>query len=130
MHWFHDPVDPWISPNGFVLRVNKDDLKVFVGRILVDPIRIEDSKIGTTTTNPFFGGRLEGSLIFQLVDTLVGRFACYPPSATNLASGIQDHTISCPFRDRSLATTSSDTDTIDDISLFGFITQSASLVWS
>jgi hypothetical protein len=35
-----DPVDSGVKANGFVLRVDKDDFVVFVGRILIDPVRI------------------------------------------------------------------------------------------
>lgn len=54
-----NPVDPGVLANGFVLGVNKDDFEVFVGRVLIDPIRIQDSKISTSTANALFRGRLE-----------------------------------------------------------------------
>ena len=33
-----DPVDAWIAADGAMLRVNKDDFKVLVGTILIDPV--------------------------------------------------------------------------------------------
>ena len=70
------PVDPWVATNCFVLRVNEDDFEVFVGGILIDPVGVKDSKIGAATTNAFFGSGFQRALIFELIDTLVGRLAC------------------------------------------------------
>lgn len=39
----HYPIDASITTNGFVLRVDKDNLEILVRRILIDPVRIEDS---------------------------------------------------------------------------------------
>ncbi len=39
----HDPVDAGITPDGFVLRVDEDYLEILVRRVLIDPVRIEDS---------------------------------------------------------------------------------------
>ena len=41
-----DPVNTGIAADGLVLGVDKDDLKVLVGRVLVDPVRVEDTEIG------------------------------------------------------------------------------------
>jgi hypothetical protein len=38
VHGVDDPVDSWVMADGFVLRVNKDDFVVLVGRILIDPV--------------------------------------------------------------------------------------------
>ena len=38
MHWIDNPVDARISANGLMAGINKDDFKVFVCRILVDPV--------------------------------------------------------------------------------------------
>lgn len=79
MHWLNDPVDTGITPDSFVLGVNQDDFEVLVGRVLIDPVRVENSKIGTTTTDTLLGGRLERTLVLELVHTLVGGFACVVP---------------------------------------------------
>jgi hypothetical protein len=75
VNWLHDPIYSRITANGSVLWVNQDDFKVFVGRILIDPVGIQHSEICATTTNTFFGCGSERSLVFELVDTLVGGFA-------------------------------------------------------
>lgn len=71
----HNPINPRIATNGFVLRIHKNDFKVFVGRVLVDPVRIENSQIGAATANTFFSSRLERTLVLELIDTLVRWFA-------------------------------------------------------
>lgn len=76
MNGVDDPADPRITADGLVLRIDQDDFKVFVGRVLVDPVRVEDTQIGGAATDSFFGGRSERSLVFELVHTLVGGLAC------------------------------------------------------
>jgi hypothetical protein len=63
-----------------VLGVDEDDFVVLVGRVLVDPVRVEDAQVGAATTDTLFGGRLERALVLELVDTLVGGLACSPVS--------------------------------------------------
>lgn len=71
-----DPVDASITADGLVLRVNEDDFKVLVGRILVDPVRVEDAEIGSTAADTLLGGGAERSLVLELVHSLVGGLAC------------------------------------------------------
>lgn len=75
MHRLNDPIYSRVSTNGFVLRINQDDFEVFVGRILIDPVRIQDPKVGAAAANTLFGSRPEGALVFELIDTLVGWLA-------------------------------------------------------
>ena len=70
-----DPVDPSITADGLVLWVNEDDLEVLVGRVLVDPVGVQDTQVGATASNTLLGSRLERSLVLELVHTLVGRLA-------------------------------------------------------
>lgn len=74
--WVDDPVDAGITTDGFVLRVNEDDLVVLVGRVLVDPVGVEDAEVGTSLSDTLFSGGTERSLVLELVDTLVGWLAC------------------------------------------------------
>jgi len=73
--WVDNPVDASITADGLVLRVDQDDLVVLVGGVLVDPVGVQDSQVGATTSDTLLGSRLEGSLILELVHTLVGRLA-------------------------------------------------------
>lgn len=59
MDGLDDPIDARIAANGLVLRVDKDDLKIFVGRILVDPVGIQHPQIGTAAPHTFLGGGFE-----------------------------------------------------------------------
>jgi len=71
-----DPVDARITTDGLVLRVDEDDFEVLVGRILVDPVGVEDAEVGGATTDTLFGGGTERALVLELVHTLVGGLAC------------------------------------------------------
>lgn len=75
MDGLNDPVDARITTDGFVLGVDKDYLEIFVGGILVDPVRIQYPEIGATAAHTFFSGGFERALVFELVDTLIGGFA-------------------------------------------------------
>jgi hypothetical protein len=71
-----DPVDAGVDADGLVLGVDKDDLEVLVGGVLVDPVRVEDTQVGAAAADTLLGGGLEGALVLELVDTLVGGLAC------------------------------------------------------
>lgn len=67
-----DPVDAGVDADGLVLGVDEDDLVVLVGGVLVDPVRVQDAQVGAAATDTLLGGGLQGALVLQLVDTLVG----------------------------------------------------------
>lgn len=87
-----DPVDSRVTSDSLVGGVNEDDLKILVCRILVDPVRVEDSQVGASSADSFLGGRSEGSLVLQLVDTLVGGLACSHTKKINNCSLLQSTT--------------------------------------
>lgn len=70
-----DPVDARVLADGLVLGVDEDHLVVLVGRVLVDPVRVEDSEVGAAAADTLLGRGLEGSLVLELVHTLVGGLA-------------------------------------------------------
>jgi hypothetical protein len=89
--WLDDPVDARVAADGLVLGVDKDDLVVLVGRVLVDPVRVENAQVGAAAADTLLGGRLERALVLELVDTLVGGLATYlgagllrPPRRTRM----------------------------------------------
>jgi len=100
-----DPVDAGITADSLVLRVNEDDLEVLVGRVLVDPVRIQDTQIGTTATDTLLCGGLKRSLVLQLVHTLIGWLA----ESSTLWYWL-------------LATSTTNSDTVDDIALLSLVT--------
>ena len=106
-----DPVDAGVDADGLVLGVDEDDLVVLVGRVLVDPVGVEDSEVSAAAADTLLSGSLEGSLVLQLVDTLVGGLA-----------------IGGTLGSRALAATTADTDTVDNIALLGLVSETASLV--
>lgn len=71
-----DPVDARVAADGGVLGVDKDDLVVLVGRVLVDPVRVQDAQVGAPAADTLLGGGLEGAAVLELVDTLVGGLSC------------------------------------------------------
>lgn len=71
-----DPVDAGVDADGLVLGVHEDDLVVLVGGVLVDPVRVEDAQVGASAADTLLSGGLEGTLVLQLVYTLVGGLAC------------------------------------------------------
>lgn len=113
VHGVTDPVDSWVSTDGLVGWVNHDDFEELVGCVLVDPVRVENSQVAASSRNSLLGGGSEGSLVLQVVDTHVGGF-----------------TEGSTLWRRLLSSTSSDTDSIDDVSLLGLVSQSSGLVWS
>jgi hypothetical protein len=73
---FDDPVNAGITANGLVLGIDEDDLVVLVGRVLVNPVGVEDAEVGAAAADTLFGGGSERALVLELVHTLVGRLAC------------------------------------------------------
>lgn len=108
-----DPVVSWVSSDSNVGWVNKDDLEVLVGGVLVDPVRVQDTQVWSSSADSLLSGDSQRSLVLQLLNTLVGWL-----------------TVSSTLWNRSLSTTSSDSDTEDDETLLGLVTQSSGLVWS
>ena len=89
VHGVDNPVDAGVAADGLVLRIDEDDLVVFVRTVLVDPVAVEYTQVGAAATHALFGGRFERALVFELVDTLVDRFACSLSSAADHYSQMQ-----------------------------------------
>lgn len=106
-----DPVDASITADGLVLGVDKDNLEVLVGGVLVDPVGVQDTQVGATAANTLLSGSTESTLVLELVDTLVG----------GLAVG---GTLGCG----PLTATASHTDTVDNITLLGLVSETTSLI--
>jgi hypothetical protein len=94
-----------------VLGVDKDDFKVFVGGVLVYPVGVQDAQVCTTAADTLLGSGTERALILQLVDSLVGGL-----------------TVGSTLRSGPLATSTSDTDTINDIALLSLVPQTTGLI--
>lgn len=108
-----DPVDSWVSSDSFVLWVDHDDLEELVGSVLVDPVGVEDSQVAASSGDSLLGGGSEGSLVLEVVDTHVGRLS---ESST--------------LWRRLFTSTSSHSDSVNHVPLFGLVPQSSRLVRS
>jgi len=106
-----DPVNLRITADSLVLRVDEDDFKVLVGGILVDPVGVENTQVCAAAADTLLGSGLEGTLVLELVHTLVGGLA-----------------VSGSLGDRSLAASTADADAVDDVSLLGLVSEAAGLV--
>lgn len=106
-----DPVVSGVVADSGVLRINKNDLKVLVGGVLVNPVRVQDTEVASAAANTLLSSSTERSLVLKLANTLV--------------SGL---TVSSTLVSRSLAATSADTDTVDDETLLGLVAETVSLV--
>lgn len=71
-----DPVDAGIAADGLVRGVDEDNFVVLVGRVLVNPVGVEDAQVSAAATDTLLGGRFERALVLELVHTLVGGLAC------------------------------------------------------
>jgi hypothetical protein len=80
---------------------------------LVDPVGVEDTQVGASTTDTLFSGGTERSLVLELVHTLVCGLA-----------------VGSTLWHWSLTTTTSDTNSVDNITLLGLVTETTGLVGS
>ena len=94
-----------------MVRVDEDDLVVLVHTVLVDPVRVQDTKVAAPLADTLLSYTLKATLWLEVVDTL----------ADGLAVG---RTLGDVF----LAVAPADTDAVDDIALLGLVAKAASLV--
>lgn len=106
-----DPVHAGVATDSLVAGIDEDDLKVLVGGILVDPVRVQDTEIGAAAANTLLSNGLQVAGRLELVHTMAGGLA------VNLALG-----------DLALAATAADTDAVDDVALLGLVAETAGLV--
>merc|ERR1719183_148746 len=110
-HRVHNPVDPRVPPDGLVLRVNEDDLVVFVGRVLGNPVRVEHPEGAALASGTLLSLGAEGPLELKLFDTFATRLA-----------------VANTLGDRPFPPTTLDSHTVDDVALLGLVSETASLV--
>jgi hypothetical protein len=66
-----DPVDAGVVTDGSVEGVDEDDFEPLMGRVLSNPVRVEDTQTTTATADSGLSEGLEVSLRLLLVDTSV-----------------------------------------------------------
>ena len=108
-----DPADSWVSSDGLVVGVNHDDFEELEGSVLTNPVRVEDSKVSASSSNSLFSNSSVRSGWLELVDTLVDWF-----------------TVDNTLWDWLLSATSSDSDSVDHVTLLGLVTELSCLVES
>ena len=94
-----------------MVRINEDNLVVLVNTVLVDPVRVQDTKVAAPLADTLLSHTLKATLWLEVVDTL----------ADGLAVG---RTLGDVF----LAVAPADADAVDDIALLGLVAKTASLV--
>jgi len=106
-----DPVDAGVVADGFMGRIDKDNLVVFEGRILVDPVGIENAKVSTNPSDTVFGNGLEVAVVLELVHSV--------------GHGL---TVGLTLGDGPLAASTANADSVDNVSLLGLVTHPAGLI--
>ena len=109
----NDPVDSGILLDGSVGGVHKDHLEELVSGILTNPVGVEDTHVRASAANLLLSDGSVGSSLLQLSDTLM--------------DGL---TVNDTLADRSLTATSSDTDTVDGVTLLGLVAEGSGLIES
>jgi len=109
----NNPVNPGVVADCVVSNVNENNLVILVGRVLVDPVGVQNSQSSELTPGTLLGNRAQITLKLELRNTLV--------------LGLTIHNT---LRDGSLPASSADSDSVDNVALFGLVTETASLVRS
>ena len=106
-----DPVDAGVVADDLVHGVDQDDLKVPVGRILVDPVRVEHAEVSAPAASTALGNGTQSAGGLDGTHTLVGGLT---------DNGTLAHT--------PLPVSTLHADTVDDVSRLGLVTKTPRLV--
>lgn len=106
-----DPVVARIATDGLVRGVDENDFEVLVGGVLVDPVGVQDAQVRALATDAFFSDATKAADGLELVNTV--------------SSGL---THNLTLTDLLLATTTADTDAVNDNTLLSLVAQAASLI--
>jgi len=106
-----NPVDSGVVADGVVGGIGKDDLKVFVGSVLGNPVGVQNSETSEGSADSFLSLGSKVSSGLELVDTNGGGLS-------------SDDTLG----NRSLSSSSSDTHSVDNIALLGLVAELAGFV--
>lgn len=107
----HDPVDAGVVTDNLVLRVDKDDLEILVGGVLVHPVAVEHTQVAADTANTLLSNGAKVARGFQLVDSMVLRLSVHDTFAV-----------------RALASSTAHGNTVQDKTLLGLVAEAAGLV--
>jgi len=107
-----DPIDAWVASDSLVRWVHEDDFKELEAGILAHPVGVKDAHVAALAGDTLLSDGLVSALGLDLLD------------ATGVAGLTEDLTLG----DVSLAATSADADTVDDVALLGLVADLACLV--
>ena len=108
-----NPVDSWVTHDGFVGWINANDLEELVGGVLAHPVRVKNSQVGALSTDLLFSNRSVGSGLLELSDTSMDWL-----------------TVDDTLMDGSLSSTSSNSDSVDNVSLLLLESEGSGLIQS
>ena len=99
-----DPADARVAADGVVRGVHADDFEVLVDTVLVDPVAVQYTKVGTLASDTLLSKGTQASGRLHVVNTLT--------------DGL---TVGSTLGDVLLAVTTANTDTVDDVSLLRLV---------
>jgi hypothetical protein len=109
----NDPVDSGVISDGVVEWINKDNLVELEGGILSNPVGVEDSEVTDLSADSLLS---DGSVVSPWLE-----------GGNSLALWL---TVDDTLGDWLLSATSSDSDSVDDVTLLSLVTESSSLIRS
>lgn len=80
VHGVADPVNSGIVADADMLGVHKDNLKILVGGICVNPVGVQNSEVASDTADSLLCNAAQVSGELKLVDTLVFRLTVHNTS--------------------------------------------------
>jgi len=104
-----DPVRTRVVADCGVGRIDKDDLIEFEGRVLSNPIRVQDTETREAAAGTLLGNSAEGAGVLNADEVLVLGLAANKMGLTT-------------------ATTTANTDAIDDVTLLRLVAKTAGLI--
>jgi hypothetical protein len=106
-----DPVNSGVVTDADVVGVNKDDLEILVGGILVNPVRVQNTHVSGIASGSLLGNRAKISDELELVDT-----------------GVSGLSVDNTAMVGALAATSADGNSEDRESLLGLVAELVGLI--
>mmetsp|Transcript_33202 Transcript_33202/g.53453 ORF Transcript_33202/g.53453 Transcript_33202/m.53453 type:complete len:223 (-) Transcript_33202:549-1217(-) len=113
VHWVSNPLNTRIFTDSIVLRIYHNNFKVFVCRVSVYPVRVKNTKVSTSASNTLFSKSSQTSASLVLVNSLVGGLSVNNSLAV-----------------WSLASSASYSNTVYNVPLLCFVSQSVSFFWA
>lgn len=110
VHGVDNPIDARIIANLGMRGIDQNDFIILHGSILINPVRVENTEIGILASNLFFGNGLKVAFKLQVVDTLMLGLT---PNHTSVVL--------------TLASTTTDSTSDNNVSLLGLVPQTVSL---